>query len=207
MKKSLLILSVLFIIGACSNTPNTGTDIEKTLSEGLQDAVSQLGSVAGFTKYSKDNRDTRSSSRTGDTDICISEFYEKSNNEYKIASVTTSSAGVLVSKAAEEGSLVKTAAKESDIFVKNTTSTVTTLNGYTKIYHMVPTDSHFFESEAAGGQGWITQKNPETFYYLVKSTAEGLLLLPLKEITPSTAPGKYESSYPISDEYAQLYIK
>ncbi|MGL5956237.1 MAG: hypothetical protein ACRC0X_06480 [Brevinema sp.] len=60
LQKSLLALSVLFVLGACATSPdNTHDDdpiIDTVLARGLQEAIDRVGSVTGLTLWSHEFR-------------------------------------------------------------------------------------------------------------------------------------------------------
>ena len=203
MKKSIFniaLLSMLFVLGACSTAGEgggTGTDTipggtgDPVVDEAIKDSLAQLGSVEGMDIWT----DLRSSPEVKCTDI----LYISANKFKNILTVVYDGNGGFDNevgvKTAIEGNL--TTSTDFKLF-DNTGVEITELQGYTKVYKQNPTKGGMWSSIKAGGSGNWTMYTAEQLnsssYRIVKETDTELSMIRVSLKTD----GKPEDGYKIS---------
>ena len=194
MKKSILnvaLLGVLFVFGACSTADNDDNAVDNTAAaaEGLKDALTEVGDVAGFQKSSLSESETVD----GVTHAREIGMYINSGNYKNISAYVINGTvdlaeesrskvtydNEVVSKSAEVGTLVITV--DATFTLKDAAGTLISteeLAGYTDLYKLASTEINLWESVKAGGKGeWELQKSPGDIYYIVKKTTAELSMI------------------------------
>ena len=217
MKKSifnLALLSMLFVLGACSTT-GTGTDTggdtggdvpvpggtgDPVVDEAIKDSLAQLGSVEGM--------DIWTDLRSYPEGKCADILYISANKFKNILTVVYDGNGGVVEpenritfdnevgvKTATEGNL--TTSTDFKLF-DNTGVEITELQGYTTVYKQNPTKGGMWSSIKAGGSGNWTMYTAEQLnsssYRIVKETDTELSMIRISLKTD----GKPEDGYKIS---------
>ncbi|MGL4676354.1 MAG: hypothetical protein ACRCWI_01640, partial [Brevinema sp.] len=164
MKKSLLVLSVLLLFGACSTAVDLPNGVKGTgdavLDAGLKDALAQIGSTRGLTQWIHEGSDAGSTEVPLKTKWATSLFLGKDN--YKDISATLSDGKIenvvfnneIISLEAREGTLSTTGdfkVFQIDSSITNDVTKEFSDKGYTRIYTMTPKRQRQWLSKKSGG--------------------------------------------------------
>ncbi len=194
MKKSIFniaLLSMLFVLGACSVKDDGDVTIpggtgDPTTDAALGDALDQVGSVDGMEIWSF------FSNSTPESDLKITEidnlYLSPIGNEYKQIAVilydgTSELVGnnfnnEVVGKFTQKGTL--TSNSEFTLFTENDEE-ISVLQGYVFLYKQIATSGEEWKSIKVGGEDkWYDRTDLETSYYVVKKTDTELRMISVK---------------------------
>ena len=212
MKKSIFnvaLLSMLFVLGACSTTGEGDKDTtipggtgDPVIDAGIKDALTQVGSVDGMDIWSSltTNISPNSTRKT------LSTMYF-SADKYKQITPTIcdgTNSGItydneIVFSVATEGDL--TTATTFKLF-DSTSNEISELKGYTTLYTTTPTKASTWQSTKLEGTGKWVSAPPEALgalYAIIKKTATELSTIdvgPKKDGSGSVIPNEYVLYHP-----------
>ncbi len=193
MKKStfnIALLSMLFVLGACSTNDDGGEKIpggtgDPATDAALGDALGQLtGSVEGMEIGSSSSE----SVEDGFTYNTTANLYLGSD-KFASVSVTMVTGGSgddvwdndVKEKSVSEGALVISAITAAEVKASEGTA-ITDLKGYTKLHKRTKSLRTLWYREFMSDAGaWDPDPNPPVQYYLVKETSDELSIIPVIE--------------------------
>ncbi|MGL5955934.1 MAG: hypothetical protein ACRC0X_04935 [Brevinema sp.] len=207
LQKSLLALSMLFILGACSTVPNNNNDGnggntgdgdttlppgvgstgDPLLDEALKDSLDQIGSVSGLTHWMFKSEETCES-----LDIKWVDNYFIGTDTYKIVSLTLydgndeemgSFDNEIIYQTVEEGSFPSTGQFKIMLLSADVTDDLAS-EGYNKIYTFAPKKvKEWYSSkiDEESGDQWVDIDDLSPEYILVKEDGDKLSMIGLSK--------------------------
>ena len=212
MKKSIFnvaLLSMLFVLGACSTTGEGDKDTtipggtgDPVIDAGIKDALTQMGSVDGMDIWSSLITDI--SPNNTRKDLATMYF---SADKYKQILATIcdgTDSGItydneIICSVATEGDL--TTATAFKLF-NDAGNEISELKGYTTLYTRTPTKASTWQSTKLEGTGkWVSAppEGLEVFYAIIKKTATELSMIgvgPKRDGGGSVIPNEYVLYHP-----------
>ena len=212
MKKSIFnvaLLSMLFVLGACSTTGEGDKDTtipggtgDPVIDAGIKDALTQMGSVDGMDIWSSLITDIS----PNDTCKTLSTMYFSADKYKQIMVIIYdgTNSGItydneIVLSSATEGDL--TTATAFKLF-DSTDNEISELKGYTTLYTRTPTKASGWQSTELGGTDKWVSVPPEgvgAAYAIIKKTATELSMIdvgPKTDGSDSVIPNEYVLNYP-----------